>query len=320
MKAATWGVGVAGVIALAAVILPLAGEAASSPLLFALAAFRALTLLASMIVVAAIAVLLFLVRRRKAAAIVAMMVVLLAVPFFLGLGGGTAPDVPAAGSPGELRILSWNTDQREVDDDLMVLVEQTQPDIIALPEYFTTTAQGRLEAFAEKNDLSIYGWESSSATVLVADRLGTYRPRNDDTPLWAGISLVPDDPDSPPLVVAHLQGPMLLGGNDLWREHIEWVRSRCDAPNVIAVGDFNATVANLGADRLGSCIDVGSTLDQRASGTWPASLPAALGAQIDHVFAGSEWRASWFGVLEAPRTEWAEAVDHRPIFAVLTRG
>lgn len=112
---------------------------------------------------------------------------------------------------------------------------------------------------------------------------------------------------------------MLIDGSELWQQHIDWVKRSCDSSNVIAAGDFNATLANLGSDRLGSCVDVNATLGQHESGTWPASLPSSLGAQIDRVLAGEDSLPTWFGVLEAPETRWAEASDHRPIFAILTR-
>lgn len=208
---------------------------------------------------------------------------------------------------------------RDVDDDLMVLVEQTRPDIIVLPEYFTSTAEGRFATFAEANEMSVYGWDGSSATILIADRLGKYTMHNGDTPPWAGIYLVPERHDAPFLTVAHLQRPMLTEGADLWRQHVAWVRDRCDRGDAIAVGDFNATLANLGSDRLGSCSEVAATLGQPESGTWPALLPAQLGAQIDHVFAGDDWLPTWFGVLDAPGTRWSESSDHRPIFVILDR-
>ena len=319
VRAAAWGVGAAGVIAIAVLVLPVLGEGSMSPLLFVLVAFRALTLLAGLIGVTVIAIVLLIIKRRKASALVAALAVVLIVPFVLSVNGGTTTEVPRAGPSDELRILSWNTGQRDVDDVLMALIQRTRPDIIALPEYFTTLAQGRFVTFAEENDFSVYGWDGSSATVLISNRLGAYTLRNDETPAWAGISLVSDNPSSPSLIIAHLQRPMLTEGTDLWRQHIDWVKDLCSTPNVIAVGDFNATTANLGTNRLASCINASSTLNQRDAGTWPTWMPAALGAQIDHVFAGSGWQPTWFGVLKPPRTDWSEESDHRPIYAILSR-
>jgi endonuclease/exonuclease/phosphatase (EEP) superfamily protein YafD len=52
-----------------------------------------------------------------------------------------------------------------------------------------------------------------------------------------------------------------------------------------------------------------------ASGTWPANVPTAFAAPIDHVLVdGRTWRVTGFEVLPATGNS-----DHRPIVATLVR-
>jgi endonuclease/exonuclease/phosphatase (EEP) superfamily protein YafD len=51
-----------------------------------------------------------------------------------------------------------------------------------------------------------------------------------------------------------------------------------------------------------------------AVGTWPTSLPALVGAPIDHVLASTDWSVTGIEVLE---TMDASGSDHRPIVARL---
>jgi endonuclease/exonuclease/phosphatase family metal-dependent hydrolase len=85
-------------------------------------------------------------------------------------------------------------------------------------------------------------------------------------------------------------------------------------------GDFNSTLDELnslstkpGSD-FGQCTDAGHASHSAAIGTWPTSLPALLGAQIDHVMYTSEWRVVAMHVI---RTEDNAGSDHRPIVATL---
>jgi endonuclease/exonuclease/phosphatase family metal-dependent hydrolase len=108
---------------------------------------------------------------------------------------------------------------------------------------------------------------------------------------------------------------------DEWTRGIDWVAEQCAGPDVILAGDLNSTLdhlSGLGRDggSVGECQDAAQQAGTAAQGTWPASLPAALAAPIDHVLVGSAWEVRSFEV----RTDFDDAgSDHRPVVAVLSR-
>lgn len=287
----------------------------SFPLVFAIAGFRQLALLSAVATTLLIAGLLFLLVHRRMSAATLMITAALVIGFLIALPSEPAYDRVPLPRAESIRILSWNTNQQALNSELEALAERTQPDVIVLPEYFTQIARSSLEPLAEKEGMSIYGWNASSATVLISNRLGRYVLDNSNTPPWAGINLVPVKSSSPHLVIAHLQRPD-VASTRTWAEHARWVEGECGQPNTVAVGDFNSTLANLGDSGIGNCVDVAASLGIKATGTWPAALPAWLGASIDHTFATAEWKSISFRVLTGPDTGGS---DHRPIFAVIQR-
>jgi endonuclease/exonuclease/phosphatase (EEP) superfamily protein YafD len=108
-----------------------------------------------------------------------------------------------------------------------------------------------------------------------------------------------------------------------WRSDLAWIAGLCTSGDVIMAGDFNATVDNmsgLGTDLprgigvLGTCRDAALEAGRAGLGTWPTSMPAILGAPIDHVLAGGDWETSSFRVIESLDTSGS---DHRPVVATL---
>ena len=221
----------------------------------------------------------------------------------------------ASSGAGTLRVLEWNTGEQDVDTTvLQTLIKQTDPNIIVLPEYFTQLAKGTLADVAKQRDMQILGWNGSSATALISRSLGNYRVNHSGTPPWAGFVAVPANPQSPRLVITHLQRPSLTS-TSLWREHVEWAAAQCQQ-GTIAVGDFNATAPNINpSTKLGKCSDSAAALGESPQGTWPTALPGSLGATIDHVFVGPGWKAAAFSVLDGLDEAGS---DHRPTFAVVT--
>ena len=251
-------------------------------------------------------------RRRRARVVLAAAALILAVVVVVQGFHGSALGSPDQARTGELRILSWNTNQDDVDvSAIEALIEATEPDIVVLPEYFGPIA---MTSFTElTDDYAIVSAESSAATALIRHELGEYTVDVDGVPPWAGFVAVPSASSSPRLVVAHLQAPSFTDVS-LWNDHLEWAEGACSAHGDIAIGDFNATLAHLGGPKLGECVDAAATLSASATGTWPAWLPPSLGAQIDHVFAGSEWTPTRFTVLGG-----TSGSDHRPILVDLDR-
>jgi endonuclease/exonuclease/phosphatase (EEP) superfamily protein YafD len=289
------------------------------PVLHVLVAFRALVLTAVAVAAVVVALLVLVLRWRRTVVAAAVVVAVLGVAVAVLAADRTPTVDPAAvraSAAGSLRVLEWNTGQQDVDDrTIQALVAATDPDVVVLPEYFTTIARGTLAEIAERRHMQVLGSVSSSATLLVSRSLGTYRVDDTGAPPWAGFVAVPSDPTSPRLVVTHLQRPG-ASSTALWREHVAWAGRACRGDS-IAVGDFNASVDDLGATRrLGDCVDSAVALGEHPRGTWPTVLPAALGATIDHVFVGSGWRPVVSSVLAG---EDHAGSDHRPVFAVLVR-
>jgi len=110
--------------------------------------------------------------------------------------------------------------------------------------------------------------------------------------------------------------------NDL--QGLHWLAQRCGAgDDVILAGDFNSTLdhysglgtpTSTGDGDLGACHDGARAEGSAAVGTWPTSLPAQLGAPIDHVMASEGWTFVGFRVIGS---EDGAGSDHRPILAQL---
>lgn len=308
----------AAALVVAGLLLPRTSDGTVS-VLHVLVAFRALALTAVAVAAVVVALVVLVLRWRRTVVVAAVVVAVLGIAVAVPAVDRTPTMDPAAvptSAAGSLRVLEWNTGQQDVDDRTIAsLVTATDPDLVVLPEYFTTIARGTLAEIAHRRHMQVLGSVSSSATLLVSRSLGTYRVDDTGAPPWAGFVAVPSDPTSPRLVVAHLQRPG-VSSTALWREHVAWAGRACRVDS-IAVGDFNASVEDLGATRrLGDCVDSAVALGEHPRGTWPAVLPAALGATIDHVFIGSGWRPVVSSVLAG---EDRAGSDHRPVFAVLVR-
>ena len=106
-----------------------------------------------------------------------------------------------------------------------------------------------------------------------------------------------------------------------WREDLNWLQNACVGGNVIMAGDFNSTIDHFAGlatapdAAIGECLDAAVTTDNAAVGTWPAAIPALLGAPIDHVMSTANWHATGMRVIE---TQDDSGSDHRPVLAQLT--
>lgn len=191
---------------------------------------------------------------------------------------------------------------------------------------------------------------SAPTTLLVDQALGEYtvalaedgtEPRV--TPRAPTVVAVPVSGTGPTLVAAHTASPVPEHMDD-WRAGLEALAEVCapaepttddaaapadgeaaapapEAPaaDVVVAGDLNATLdhlAGLGVGRgvLGDCRDSALATTNGAVGTWPAAVPALLGAPIDHILATRQWSTTAFRVL----TDLDDlGSDHRPVVAQL---
>lgn len=282
-------------------------------------AMRRLALLGAL-VLAVLTLLVALVPRRagRRAPVIAagIATVVLAAALIATVLPGSAVTAPVGRreSARSITVLSWNTNQDRVSGSRIDrLVAAVNPDVVVLPEYFGAITGGL--AVADSSRYRRYSWDSSASTIFISTALGPYRLDTHGVPPWAGFVVRPARPGSPTLAVAHLQRTSLTNGTT-WRHHLAWITSTCSGSNVIAVGDFNAAPENLPAGRLGTCADLAATLHESSVGTWPTVLPAGLGTQIDHAYAGAAWTPIRFAVIG---TEDDAGSDHRPIVVTVRR-
>ncbi|WKK70937.1 endonuclease/exonuclease/phosphatase family protein [Rathayibacter oskolensis] len=114
--------------------------------------------------------------------------------------------------------------------------------------------------------------------------------------------------------------PPIPGVMDDWSSDLGRLAALCSTEDdVVVLGDLNSTVDHWsgipGTAALGACSDSGTLANAAAVGTWPTSLPAVLGAPIDHVLFSGRWDVSGYTVLEDHDDAGS---DHRPVLAQLS--
>ncbi|MGN7862198.1 endonuclease/exonuclease/phosphatase family protein [Microbacterium sp. 22303] len=235
-----------------------------------------------------------------------------------------------------VRVLAWNTAGEAVSaDEIATTIVAQKADIVALPE--TTEAVGEEIALTLReagHPMWVHhvqyrpevtqGPDSWQTTVLISPALGDYAviPSSADgssnTSSVPSAVVMPVDGDGPIVVAVHTVAPREDEMAD-WTQDLRWVADQCPAgKNVILAGDFNATLDHMGGlgtggGDLGACHDAASHSGSGGVGTWPTSVPALLGAPIDHVMATAHWRATGSAVLPAG----AGGSDHRALITQL---
>lgn len=292
-----------------------------------LTALRGLVAVGSVLVGAGAALVWWLLRRRgrraEVAAVLAVGLALLAATdvAVLGLRGtaglsGADPE-PVVPGDGRLVVLALNTQGNLRAADLARFVAARHADLVILPETSAPTARATAAALAERGlDYQVLaetlsGGTNPTTSLLVGPRMGTYRVAD----LGPAASFTAESPDGPPLTAVHTRAPVDLDPA-WWSRSTAWAARSCaDRPGAIVAGDFNATLDHTPLRDLGRCVDAAAESGAAGVGTWPSSLPRALGAPIDHVLVdGDVWRVLRARVLEPPR-----GTDHRAIEAVIER-
>lgn len=219
---------------------------------------------------------------------------------------GVAPD-------GAIDVLTVNTlGARGGVDDVVAMVDELEPDVIALQE---TPAQDAERIAAEAaGDYQVFtattGPQPVQATaLLVAVGLGEYQQREAPATRFGGVWATPVDGTGPELLSVHTVPPV-PSNVPTWRAEMAAMTGLCArVEGVVLAGDFNATVDHA-ALRESACVD--GSVDTGGHGTWPADRSPLLGAPIDHVLMDPEtWEPIASRVLEGPGSS-----DHR---AVLVR-
>jgi len=217
-------------------------------------------------------------------------------------------------------VLALNTHGEVPAEDVASLVVARGADVVVLPETLRDTAE-RVAALAAEagRDFQVLvettgNGVTGSTALLVDHRLGEYSVTEVLPGSLATFTAVPVDGSGPPITAAHPDPPV---GRSLprWSALATAATGQCATPSAIVAGDFNATLDHPAFDEMGECVDALAAAGAGGVGTWPASLPWALGAPIDHVLVdGADWQVVAAGVLEPP-----SGTDHRAVEAVLVR-
>lgn len=244
-------------------------------------------------------------------------------------GRGLGTDTLPAKTEDSIRVMTWNTaGSATAPETVAQIAVAMDADIVTLPE--TTIETGEQVAltmrelghpmWAHYTDYPETQWDAGSTTLLISPELGDYAVIESSLDGTSNTSTVPSavampiGGDGPIVVAAHAVAPR-QSYMEYWRSDLQWLADQCADDSVIMAGDFNATIdhmTNLGIDGgdLGRCHDGAAETGNGGVGTWPADIPALVGAPIDHVMASRHWQATGSLVLLSMD---GSGSDHRPL-------
>lgn len=272
------------------------------------------------------------VRRRggRGAAATAGLLALVLVACALGHAGvlaarGTAERPPSTSA--DLVVVTLNTQVDGVSPrELAALVVEVGADVVALPETSAARARAAAAATARSNGTSFAVFTEqvddrgiAATSLLVREGLGPHERVRAPALDLSAVAVAPVDGDGPLLVAVHPPPPLPAAvGMDRWAEQVATAAGACSAATgAVVAGDLNATLDHAPlADAVddGPCVDAAAATGAAALGTWPARVPALLGAPIDHVLVdGRAWEPL------SARVERVGATDHRALVVALAR-
>jgi endonuclease/exonuclease/phosphatase (EEP) superfamily protein YafD len=244
-----------------------------------------------------------------------------------GFGG---PGFETQGT-GDIRVLAWNTLGEAASAEAVArLAVENDADVVSLPES-TEEFADEVAHLAAEQGLALVPHtvaydrvaKARSTSLLISERLGDYDVSEDGVTDVLPSVVATSRGDGPTIVAVHAVAP-ILGELRSWRSDLNDLAALCGAPDIILAGDFNATLdafAGLatpldgGSADLGACSDAAMSVGAGAVGTWPAAVPPAFGAPIDHVMSGPAWRTTGFRVI---LDRDGSGSDHRPVLAQLS--
>ncbi|MES2866306.1 MAG: endonuclease/exonuclease/phosphatase family protein [Actinomycetota bacterium] len=245
-----------------------------------------------------------------------------------GFGTGELP----AKAEASVRVLTWNTAGEAVSAETVADAILTQEvDVVTLPETAESVGE-RIAVMLREQGRPMWvhhvqfgdvpnGPQAWETTILVSPELGDYSVIGSSADGSSNTSSVPSavvmpvNGTGPTIVAVHAVAPR-VDAMERWQSDLSWIADQCPAGDFILAGDFNATIdhmASLGVDGgdMGYCRDAASRTGTGATGTWPASVPALLGAPIDRIMASQNWEPTGSLVLDAAGS------DHRALVVQL---
>ncbi|WP_448711236.1 endonuclease/exonuclease/phosphatase family protein [Microbacterium profundi] len=245
-----------------------------------------------------------------------------------GFGTGELP----AKAEASVRVLTWNTAGEAVSAETVADAILTQEvDVVTLPETAESVGE-RIAVMLREQGRPMWvhhvqfgdvpnGPQAWETTILVSPELGDYSvigssaDGSNNTSSVPSAVVMPVNGTGPTIVAVHAVAPR-VDAMERWQSDLSWIADQCPAGDFILAGDFNATIdhmASLGVDGgdMGYCRDAASRTGTGATGTWPASFPALLGAPIDRIMASQNWEPTGSLVLDAAGS------DHRALVVQL---
>ena len=306
-------------------------ELQDAPVIAQVVALRGLDIAIALVVVVALA--LIMIRRRAGRRFLTLLTAVIVVFCVASVGilatrgfGGTISTVRGAT---DVTVLDWNTKgSKPSPATIAALVLAEHADVIALPETSQVTglAVEKILKAAGRPMWVLSGaqggtFQAHATTLLISATLGRYKVDSSvgDTSVTSSLIARPDSGQGPTIVAVHAVSPR-PGEMRNWRADLAFLAQACTGQNVIMAGDFNSTLDGLSAHhavagaQFAQCYDAGLAAHTASVGSWPTSLPALLGAQIDHVMYTSAWRTVSMHVIT---TEDDAGSDHRPVVATL---
>jgi endonuclease/exonuclease/phosphatase (EEP) superfamily protein YafD len=267
--------------------------------------------------------------RRFGATLAVMLLVFCAITAaVLSTRGFGNPGFESA-ADNDITVLSWNTlGDAPGSAEIAKLALDNGAEIVTLPETTNETGLAVAELMkAAGSPMWVYTVaydeisKSRSTTLLVSTALGEYTVDTaaTTTSVLPTIVATPQNGTSPTIIAVHAVAPV-PGEMEHWRSDLRYLSTACSGQNIIMAGDFNSTLDHysglgVGKATIGDCSDAALATNNAAVGTWPAALPALLGAPIDHVMTTPNWRVTGMRVIQS---EDGAGSDHRPVLAQLT--
>lgn len=268
-------------------------------------------------------------RRFAASLAIAMLVFVLVTAAVLSTRGFGNPGFESS-TDNDVTVLSWNTlGDAPGSDVIAALALDTGAEIVVLPETSRTTGLEVAELMGDAGKpMALFTAaydeisKARSTTLLISVDLGEYEADESavTTSVLPTIVATPKDGTGPTIVAVHAVAP-IPGEMQHWRDDLQWLKGACASDNVIMAGDFNSTLdhysglATSAGSVIGDCTDAADATGNAAVGTWPAALPALLGAPIDHVMSTPNWSVTGMRVIQSHD---GYGSDHRPVLAQLS--